>query len=88
MNEARTPTLDEQVEYLRQLPDDQIDLTDIPEVLDFTHAERGRFYRPVKQTVTLRLDADVVDWFKRSNPKYQTAINKALREYVISRQGA
>jgi hypothetical protein len=43
------------------------------------------FYRPVKQQLTLRLDADVVAWFKRHttfNEGYQTRINRALREYV------
>lgn len=46
--------------------------------------ERGRFYRPVKKPVTIRLDTDVVAWFKSHGKKYQTAINKALREYIAS----
>ena len=48
-------------------------------------AKRGVFYRPVKQQLTLRLDADVVAWFKshtKSREGYQTRINRALREYV------
>ncbi|MDR2668803.1 MAG: BrnA antitoxin family protein [Desulfovibrio sp.] len=32
--------------------------------------------------MTLRLDADVLEWFKYHHPKYQSAINAALREYV------
>ena len=43
------------------------------------------FYRPVKQQLTLRLDADVVALFKshtKSSEGYQTRINRALREYV------
>jgi uncharacterized protein (DUF4415 family) len=51
-------------------------------------ARRGLFYRPVKQQLTLRLDADVVAWFKqhaRPNEGYQTRINRALREYVQGR---
>ena len=47
-------------------------------------AERGRFYRPVKKPVTLRLDADVLEWFRRHHPKYQSAINAALRQYIHS----
>jgi hypothetical protein len=42
-------------------------------------AKRGLFYRPVKQQLTLRLDADVVAWFKNhttSNEGYQTRINR------------
>jgi uncharacterized protein (DUF4415 family) len=43
------------------------------------------FYRPIKQQITLRLDADLVDWFKNHHLQdegYQTRINRALREYV------
>ena len=65
--------------------DDAIDTSDAPELLDWSGAKRGLFYRPVKQQLTLRLDADVVAWFKShttSNEGYQTRINRALREYV------
>ena len=63
------------------------DTRDIPEVRDWTGARRGAFYKPVKQQLTLRLDADVVDWFKRQGEGYQTRINKALREYVGRKAG-
>src|ERR1700681_4379587 len=70
---------------LADLADDAIDTSDAPELLDWSGAKRGLFYRPVKQQLTLRLDADVVAWF-RSHPMpdegYQTRINRALREYV------
>ncbi|HLF21704.1 MAG TPA: BrnA antitoxin family protein [Aestuariivirga sp.] len=59
-----------------------IDTGDIPEVLDWSGARRGLFYRPVKQQLTLRLDADVIDWFKKNGTGYQTRINSALRDYV------
>lgn len=36
-------------------------------------------YRPVKKPVTLRLDADVIAWFKKDGRRYQTRINAALR---------
>ena len=52
---------------------------------DWGNAKRGLFYRPVKQQLTLRLDADVVAWFKargKQGDGYQTRINRALREYV------
>jgi uncharacterized protein (DUF4415 family) len=48
-------------------------------------AKRGVFYRPVKQQLTLRLDADVISWFRShatSAEGYQTRINRALREYM------
>jgi uncharacterized protein (DUF4415 family) len=74
-----------ELEALAARPDDAIDTSDAPELLDWSRAQRGLFYRPVKQQLTLRLDADVVAWFKRhTTPKegYQTRINRALREYV------
>jgi uncharacterized protein (DUF4415 family) len=46
-------------------------------------ADLAKFYRPVKQPVTLRLDADVVAWFKRQGRGYQTRINRALRELMM-----
>ena len=40
------------------------------------------FYKPIKKPVTLRLDADVLAWFKRDGRRYQTRINAALRRVV------
>ncbi len=74
-----------QVRALEALPDDQIDTTDAPEILDWSDARRGVFYRPVKQQVTLSLDADVLAWFRahaRDGRGYQADINGALREHV------
>jgi uncharacterized protein (DUF4415 family) len=42
------------------------------------------FYRPRKQAVTLRLDADVLAWFRASGPGYQTRINKLLRAAMLA----
>ena len=70
---------------LEAVPDDRIDTSELPELTDWNEARRGLFYRPIKQQITLRLDADVVDWFKRNAPGgrgYQTEINRALRQHV------
>src|SRR5690349_21481677 len=67
---------------LEKLPDSAIDTSDIPEITDWSKAQVGRFYRPIKQPVTIRLDADVIAWFKRSAPQYQTAVNRVLRDYM------
>jgi len=78
-----------ELEALAALPDEQINFRDVPEVTDWSGAKRGLLYRPVKQQLTLRLDADVVAWFKRRAPAgrgYQTQINQALRQYVQQRQ--
>jgi len=62
-----------------RLRDDQIDTSDIPEVTDWSKAVVGRFYRPRKESVTIRLDADVVAWLRAEGPGYQTRINAVLR---------
>ena len=74
-----------QIWALEALPDDQIDTTDAPEILDWSDARRGVFYRPVKRQITLRLDADIIAWFRaraRGGRGYQTDINRTLREHV------
>jgi uncharacterized protein (DUF4415 family) len=85
-----TPKQRAELKSLAALPDDVIDTSDAPELVDWSGAKRGLFYRPVKQQLTLRLDADVVAWFKHhttSNEGYQTRMNRALREYVQGRPG-
>ena len=75
----------EQIRALEALPEDQIDTSDAPEILDWSDARRGAFYRPVKQQITLRLDADIIAWFRThasGGRGYQTDINGALREHV------
>ena len=67
---------------LEKMPDSAIDTSDIPEVTDWSKVQVGRFYRPIKQPVTIRLDADVIAWFKETAPQYQTAVNKVLRDYM------
>jgi uncharacterized protein (DUF4415 family) len=74
-----------ELKSLAALADSDIDTSDAPEVRDWSGAKRGLFYRPIKQQLTLRLDADVLAWFKahaKSGKGYQTRINQALREYV------
>lgn len=83
----KIPAIQEQLDALDSMKDKDINYADIPEILDWAGAERGKFYRPIKKPVTLRLDADVLEWFKHHHPKYQTAINAALREYVATHQG-
>jgi uncharacterized protein (DUF4415 family) len=46
-------------------------------------AEVGTLYRPIKKPVTLRIDADVLAWFKKRGPGYQTRINQALRRVML-----
>lgn len=74
----------EDIAALAAMKDSDIDLSDMPEVLDWSGAEIGRFYRPKKQPVTMRLDEDIVDWLKGYGPGYQTKANLLLRHAMIS----
>ena len=74
-----------ELEALADLPDEAIDTSDAPEMADWSGAQHGLFYRPIKRQLTLRLDADVVAWFKHhtlADEGYQTRINRVLRDYV------
>lgn len=74
-----------EIQALAALPDEEIDTSDMPEILDWSGAKRGLLYRPVKQQITLRLDADVVAWFRENAPGgrgYQTEINRVLRKHA------
>jgi uncharacterized protein (DUF4415 family) len=68
------------LEKLAALPDREIDLSDIPEIREIpSDYVIGKFYRPKKETITIRLDADVLAWLKASGSGYQTRINSFLR---------
>lgn len=73
------------IQVVAAVPDDAIDTSDIPELTEeqMMTAIRGQFYRPVKQPVTMRLDADVIDWLKKDGPGYQTKANRLLRAEML-----
>jgi uncharacterized protein (DUF4415 family) len=72
-----------QLQKLAARPDSEIDLSDIPEIREIpSDAVIGRFYRPKKTAVTIRLDADVVAWMKATGAGYQTRINAYLRHLM------
>lgn len=64
--------------------DDEIDFSDIPLKLDWSNAEIGKFYRPRKKPVTMRLDEDVLEWLKSFGKGYQTKANILLRHAMTS----
>ena len=64
--------------------DATIDFSDMPEVSDWSGAEVGRFYRPTKRPVTIRLDDDVIEWLKSYGRGYQTKANLLLRHAMES----
>jgi uncharacterized protein (DUF4415 family) len=70
---------------LAKMGDKDIDTSDIPE-LDEEFFRKVDVRVPPKQPVTLRLDADVLIWFKSQGQGYQTRINKLLRSYMEAHQ--
>jgi len=67
------------------ISDDQINYSDIPATTtkDWEGAVRGRFYRPVKEQMTVRIDADVLAWLKAQGKGYQSRMNAILREAML-----
>jgi uncharacterized protein (DUF4415 family) len=68
--------------------DADIDLSDAREVVDWSGAEIGQFYRPPKKPVTMRLDIDIIKWLKSHGRGYQTRVNALLRHAMNSRWAA
>jgi uncharacterized protein (DUF4415 family) len=71
---------------VKSLKDDEIDFSDIPEISPemFARGIVRRGLKPVarKQQLTIRVDSDVLDWYKRQGQGYQTKINSLLRAYM------
>jgi uncharacterized protein (DUF4415 family) len=71
----------ERLKKLADRPDNEIDFSDIPEIRRLSpHATIGKFYRPVKEKVTVRIDSDVLAWLRSNGEGYQTRMNEYLRE--------
>ena len=65
---------------LRAVETVEPDTGDIPEAPAENWAQARRFHRPRKEAISLRLDADVLDWLRRRHEHYQPEINRILRE--------
>lgn len=74
-----------ELKALMQRPDREIDYSDIPPLDDafWKNAVRNPFYRPVKESTTVRVDSDVLVWLKRQGKGYQTRINAILRDAML-----
>ena len=74
-----------EIQALASMSDDRIDTSDIPELPPgaWKDAVRGKWYRPVKKAVSIRLDADVLAWLKAQGSGYQTRVNGFLRERML-----
>ncbi|TXM90092.1 cytoplasmic protein [Methylobacterium sp. WL30] len=87
---ANPPTLSEaqtaELEALAAKPDAEIDHSDIPTLTEafWQNAVRNPFYRPVKTSTTVRIDADVLGWLRAPGRGYQTRINAILRREMLA----
>jgi uncharacterized protein (DUF4415 family) len=79
-------------ERVRNMQDEDIDLSDLPEVTPemFANAivRRGLQPLPAKQQITLRIDQDVINFFRGQGQGYQTKINQLLRAYMDAHKAA
>ena len=72
----------ERLKELQNIKDSEIDTSDIPE-LDEEFWQKARRVEPILQdTVLIKLEPDIVNWFKHQNQNYQTMINQVLRDYI------
>lgn len=80
-----TPAQQAEIEALAAMPDNEIDTSDIPPLTDafWQKAVRNPFYKPVKTSTTVRVDADVMAWLKSQGKGYHTRINAILRDAMI-----
>ena len=80
-----TPKLKRELEKLARRPDSDIDFSDIPEATEkfWKNAVRNPWYRPRKQQVTLRIDADVLAWLRQQGKGYQSRLNALLRTAMM-----
>lgn len=78
-------------ERLAKMKDSDIDFSDIPEITpaQFAKAVVRKGLKPVpkKSQITLRLDSDVLEWFKGTGKGYNTRINMLLRAYMEQSKG-
>jgi uncharacterized protein (DUF4415 family) len=66
------------------MKDEEIDFSGIPPTADRSKAVVGNFYRPIKKSLTIRVDADALAWLRSEGRGYQTRINALLREAMQS----
>ena len=75
-----------QIRTLKRMNDEDIDFSDIPALTGNEKFVVGKFYRPVKKSLTIRIDADVLAWIKAGGKGYQTRINSYLREAMLKKR--
>ena len=66
-------------------PDSEIDFSDIPPLTEgfWKNAVRGKYYKPIKTSTTVRIDSDVLAWLRAQGKGYQSRINAILRRKML-----
>ena len=82
-----TKSVRKELAQLAARPETEIDFSDLPATTerDWRGAVRGRFYRPVKRQLTVRIDADVIEWLKSEGQGYQSRLNGILRAAMLGK---
>jgi uncharacterized protein (DUF4415 family) len=75
--------LESELRALEAMGDENIDYSDIPQRTDWSGAVVGRFYRPIKTPLTVRVDVDVLAWLRSKGAGYQTRLNRILRDAML-----
>jgi len=70
------------LDAVASMPDEQIDYSDAPFLSDAVWLKAATELPHTKQQITLRIDAEVLDFFKHAGKRYQSRINAVLRSYV------
>jgi uncharacterized protein (DUF4415 family) len=80
----RTPVAltEAQLAQLAALRGRSPDVNDIPEAPAANWQHARQFYKPRKEPISIRVDADILDWLKRKSDRYQTEINRILRDQM------
>ena len=75
-----------ELKRLAALSDNQIDTSDVPELTESQLAQMAKpeHFRPIKQQITARLDADVLAWLKAGGKGYQSRMNAILRQAMLN----
>ena len=76
------PISPKRIKELKALEQKAIDYSDVPETDAEFWTKAQVVYPEKKQLITIRLDPNVVAWFKEKGPRYQSKINEVLKSYI------
>lgn len=84
-NTPLTSAQETELAALQNVDDSAIKLDEIPELDDsfWQNAVRNPYYKPTKTSTTMRLDSDVLAWFKQQGKGWQTRMNAVLRQEMM-----